>query len=487
MEKISKSEFKKKLRTDSSYFIETILGDTIWPKQKEIVQSVLDNERTTVKSCHASGKSWVAARIVLQFLFSYRGAVVITTAPTDKQVKLILWKEIRKAFKHSRVQLPGVILEGKLTIDDDWFAIGRSTNDPDNFQGIRGTHTLIVVDEASGVDREIFKGIEGILSTPNVKLLLIGNPTDPTGYFADTFKQEEYNKITISAFDTPNFRRIRGVDDLEQTRDLSKGHVSKHFISLKWAADRLHEWGVDSPFFQSRVLGNFPKVSDDTLIGLSDAEFATHNNDIELEGDRVLGVDVARFGKDRTAYIGRQGNRVFHIQTEIKRDTMHVAGSIIKMMKEHQFTKVGVDDTGVGGGVVDRLREQGVDVVPYNFGERSREPDKYANLKAEICWNARRMFENREIKIPDDPVLIGDITSMKYKMTSKGTIQIESKEDMKKRGLKSPDIADALFICLDVGKKHDDPFLQAMKERSVASPIEQLQGMEGTSLLDIIQ
>lgn len=487
MKKIPKAEFKKKLRTDSSFYIETVLGGQLWDKQREIVQSVLDNERTVVKSCHGSGKTWISARIVLQFLHAYKDAIVVTTAPTFHQVKDLLWKEIRTAFAQAPFALPGKILDTRYVIDDSWYAVGRSTNEPTNFQGYHAPYILVVVDEASGVDRGIFEAIEGVLSTGFTRILLIGNPTDPSGYFAERFKTPGWNKITISAFDTPNFQKYPNIEAIREAHDLTKRVKHNYLITPSWVKNRLDEYGEESPLFQSRVLGNFPKIADDTLISLSDAEFATHNNDINLEGDRVLGVDVARFGKDRTAYVGRQGNHVFLLDTEIKRDTMHVAGSIIKKMNEHQFTAVGVDDTGVGGGVVDRLKEQGVNVIPYNFGERATEPDKYANKKAEISWNARRMFEKQEIKIPDDEVLIGDITTMKYKMTSRGTIQIESKEDMKKRGLKSPDIADALFICLDVGKKHDDAFLTAMKEKSTMTDIQRLQGMQGTSLIDMIK
>jgi hypothetical protein len=156
---------------------------------------------------------------------------------------------------------------------------------------------------------------------------------------------------------------------------------------------------------------------------------------------------VARFGEDETVIFKSKGNTYELVEAVIKRPTNETVGRLVLASKESGAEFVAVDDTGVGGGVTDMLREQGMSVVPVNFGSAAENPERFANLKAEIFWNLREDFEKKNISIPDDPVLMNQLASIKYGLTSKGQIKIESKDDAKKRGLRSPDRADALAIC----------------------------------------
>lgn len=456
----------EQLRTDERCFIEGCIGDEMWDVQAQIVKSVMENERTAVKSCHGSGKTWTAARIVLWFLFTYYPSKVITTAPTFTQIKEILWREIKDAHSGSKFELPGKVLDTTLNLDDQWFAIGRSTNDPTRMQGFHSPHVLVVGDEASGIPRDIFEAIEGAISTDFIRFLLIGNPTDPSCYFSERFKKDGWNKFTISAFDTPNFKNFKDINAVLSSteEDRRKAVTHPYLITPNWVYQMHEEYGIDHPAFEARVYGNFPRFSTDTLISLADAEFATRNNDIKLEGERVLGIDVARFGSDKTAYYGRQGGNIFFHDTDAKRDLMYIANKACALYHEHKFEIIGIDDTGLGGGVTDRLKELGIPVFPINFASSPQDKTLYTLIKDEMYWELRDMFIKREIRIPEDSELVGQLTGVKYTYKN-GKLKMESKADMKNRGVPSPDKSDALAICMYTSQVKKGGFANFMDQQ----------------------
>lgn len=443
---------RETVRSDPRYYIEQILGNSIWGRQADIVESVIKNTRTSVKSCHASGKSFIAGRIVLKFLHSYAHSIVLTTAPTFRQVTDILWSEINTAYDNALVKLPGNMLNVRYDLDADWFGLGLSTDEPDKFQGYHSKYILVVVDEASGVKKEIFDAIEGVTSTGFVRVLLIGNPTDPTGYFAETFKSQIWSKQTISCFDTPNFEKIKTLEQLrDSTEDQRAQSVTMpYLITPQWVYERLFEWGEESPLFQARVLGEFPTEADDTLIALKYVEQAILNEKEEGE-DWQIGLDVARFGSDRTCFVGRKGNTVKFIDWYKKEDTMQTTGRALNYLQKYPEAKICVDEIGVGAGVIDRLKESEYSdrCIGINVAEKASDDEnmKYVNLRAKGYWKLRERFLAGEINLIDKGTVISDVTNMKYKFrSSDGGLQIESKDDMKKRGLRSPDLADALML-----------------------------------------
>src|SRR5581483_4456911 len=148
-------EVIKDIQENPVYFVEGIFGDTLWQKQQDIINSIRDFKYTTVRSCHGAGKSFIAARIVLWFLYSFANSKVITTAPTFRQVEDILWREIASAMSKKRFSLEGQLNQTSLDLGNDWFALGLSTNEPSRFQGFHATHILLIVDEASGVPQNI--------------------------------------------------------------------------------------------------------------------------------------------------------------------------------------------------------------------------------------------------------------------------------------------------------------------------------------------
>lgn len=449
-----KADFKEKLQ-DPEYFTSKILNKKLWSIQAEILQSVRDNPRTAVRSCHGIGKTFTAAMCILWFLYTHPRAIVLSTAPTWRQVEKLIWKEIRSAYREAVIPLGGNLLPKTPElhlIHDEWYAAGLSTNEPDRFQGFHEEHILVVVDEAAGVNKEIFEAIEGILTSSGARLLMIGNPTSIGGAFYDAFTKPGYKTFHVSAYDTPNFT-LAGITAEDIARDTWQAKVKEipypRLITPQWVSDRYKAWGEGSYPYQVRVLGNFPQQGEDTLIPLLWIELAMERWEEEPEGEPVqLGVDVAAYGSDKTVIAVRKGQKVTELQVYSQKNTRETAGLVVNCARENETRKVAVDEIGIGRGVVDSLEEEGFEDAGVNVAERSDDPERFANKRAELWWNMRELLDpdKEPISLPPDDELLSELASVKYKLTARGAIQIESKDEMRKRLGHSPDRADAVVL-----------------------------------------
>lgn len=433
-----------KIANEPNLFFENILGVELWEKEREIVESIRDNRRTTIRSCNSSGKTYTIARAALWFLYAYAPAVVINTAPTFKQVRNQFWRELHTAYNYAKVPLGGKLKQTELEFAANWYALGIATRDGEggmeSIQGFHADNILFILDEASGISHGVFEAIEGGLTGGGmVRNVLIGNPTRNSGEFADSFKSSIYNKIRISAFDTPN---------LKEGKTVIKGLVTK-----EWVEEMQEKYGEDSDVYRVRVLGEFPKDEADVLIALSQVEAAI---DAERElvrdengNDEFIGLDPARKGQDKAAFVYRKGNFAKVLETVDKSDTMILAGKAISYMNEYPDAILRIDIIGLGAGIFDRLREQpaysgrveGVNVAvpPVTLKAKA----KYVNRRIEGWdlvkqWLKSAVLEKHEgwyqLAVP------------KYALKSNGQMILESKEDLGKRGVKSPDVADALAL-----------------------------------------
>lgn len=258
-----------------------ILGGTLWSKQDEIFSAVAENERVSVRSCFGSGKTYLAGRITLWFLYSFPPPTkVITTAPTNMQVEMQLWKEIRKQqkeakglkFKNQYFKLDGRLLRTSLELDEDWFALGfrpRET-EPERFQGWHARNILVIFDEAVGIPKKFWEAKEGLMSSENSKFLSIGNPSSPMGDFYDSFKEQNTVKIHIDAFETPNLEGISEEDLRGMTIEEVKGIPLRNpsLVTPLWVWDKITRWGIGTPLYQSKVRGNFSDEGVNTIIPL---------------------------------------------------------------------------------------------------------------------------------------------------------------------------------------------------------------------------
>jgi hypothetical protein len=450
------------------------LREEIWSGQKRILESVRDYRKTAVKSCHEIGKSFIAARVVCWWndVHPLTKAFAVTTAPTDVQVETVLWREIGRA--HAKGNLPGRLNTKEWLVTpsagkEEMIAFGRKPSDYNTvaFQGIHAPFVLLVLDEADGIPYMLYEAGESLLANDNGRILAIGNPDNPTSHFAEVCKPGSgWNVIEIGAFDTPNFT---GEHLSKEIRDQLIGHVYVEEKRRQWAPH--WKWNAartrveppensdpqdTDPLWQSKILGKFPKnagvqtlIRDEWIIK-SHAKF----NDIiqyapRTYNPRIIGVDVGA-GGDSTSECLREGplNRIMH--EDHNPDTMQTCGNIIVHLDEWDADEARIDSIGIGLGVLNRGQEQGKPFISVNVGEAAEgeleERDangdiktvqastKFINKRAQYYWQLREKFESGDIAIdPHDLQLAKELRELRFKRTSTGKIQIEAKEEMKKR------------------------------------------------------
>jgi phage terminase large subunit len=458
-------------QTNPSVFISEILDKRPrWSKQTEIINSVRDNRNTYVKSCHGVGKSFCAKDVILWFLYCYYPSIVLTTAPSWPQVEKLLWAEINNAHSNALVKLGGQCKKVELFLDDNWYALGvspRIDNEDDGkrLTGFHSENLLVVFDEAPACNPKLWDIKETLMTSRNVRFLAIGNPVVGSGHFYDGFRKPGVNAISMSIFDSPNFVE-NGITTVQHLKDILRLDIKdreKRYAELKypyptltnprWAIERLEEWGEDSPLFKSRVIGEFPNTTTDTIISLSLIE-SCKNLDVQAKHQKVLGVDVARFGSDDTVFYGyEKGNRCCREKFN-GQNLVETANRIKHKINNDGYKIIVIDDTGLGGGVTDMIRSyideyhKDVKLLPVNFAEASRS-DEYDGVVTEMYFNVKKMLEDKQVSVIDDGYLFNELTNRKYKFTNKGKIKIESKDEYKKRfNGKSPDEADAFVLCM---------------------------------------
>lgn len=436
-------------RDDPEVFFKEVLGWTPWAKQAEIARAVAaavrgaGPRRVAVRSGNGVGKTALAARLMLWALQSHPSSVVVTTAPTQRQVTELLWREARSAYYRARARLGGVFYQGQPRWDlgPRRYAIGVSPEHtrPEAFQGFHADLILFLVDEASGIPPAHWEAIKGSLLAGNAAVLAIGNPTRLEGEFYDAFHGQAalWRRMHISAFDTPN---------------LTGGNVPG-LVTPSAVAEAARDWGEESPLYQIRVLGEFPSAASHQLIRFDWIEQAADAP--AAGGGFALGVDVARSGEDETAAVLLEGNRLARLQRWLGQNTMRTVGEIKGMVDELGDVAVAVDDGGVGGGVVDRLRELDVRVYAVKFGAASdgRSSVHFKNKLAEMYWRLRERLEAGTLRLPREASLTGNgklaaqLAQVEWEVESDRVIRVH------KRGLSghapSPDIADALALALE--------------------------------------
>jgi len=427
-------------RCDPLFFSQCVLGGPRpWRRQADILRALRDGKRVAVRSGHGVGKTWIAARAALWFLYSHPGAVVLTTAPTHRQVRSILWAEIRKQARNAAYKLGGRITETGIRLDDDWFALGLATDEPERFQGYHAERLLLVFDEAPGVSPEIYEAARGLLTSRHARILLIGNPTEPSGPFYNAFRTPGWKTLHIPCTACPNVRLGRVT------------HPS--LVTAEWVEAQRAEWGENSPAFRARVLGEFPSEHGARLIPLAWIHAAQARDGATCSGsEHRLGVDVARYGSDRTALAVANDCGVLAVRCRSGLSTMETAGWAIASAREFDVAPeaIAIDDAGVGGGVTDRLREQGWSVRAINGANRPDNP-AFANTRAEIYWRLRTVLSPENdigFGLPREPELARQLSALTYGFDSRGRIRLEAKDQAKAALGVSPDMADACALTM---------------------------------------
>lgn len=394
------------------------------------------DRRISARSAHGVGKSSVVAWIsVHHMLFRFPQKTVVT-APSSGQLFDALFAEIKASINKLPEPLKALFnpTTDRIVLKaapEESFISARTARaeTPEALQGVHSEHVLLIADEASGIPEAVYEAAVGSMSGHNATTMLLGNPTRTSGLFyrTHTVLREQWTTFHVSAFDS----KLVSSDFIEQVKQT---------------------YGEDSNAYRVRVLGEFPRSDDDTLIALELAEDAQHR-DVEASpvAAVVWGLDVARFGNDKSALCKRRGNVVVEpVRRFTKLDTMQLTG-IVKAEWDasgprDRPAEILVDSIGIGAGVVDRLRELELPVRGINVSEAPAMTERFANLRAQLWWDTREWLARRDSRLPKDDKLIAELTTPKYKFTSGGKIIVESKDDMKRRGLPSPDGADALVL-----------------------------------------
>lgn len=460
-------------RKNPDKWIEQILACQLWLMQQQIAKAVFRYPKVSVRSCTGSGKTYLAGRLVLAFLGNYAPSIVLTTAPTFRQVESILWKEIGAAYGKVTYEngFGGWLKTTRLEMGAEWFAMGLSTDQPERFQGYHSENMLVIGDEASGLSDEVYRAIETPLSTGNAHLLLISNPTQPVGMFRDTFDLDSYKHFHISAFDTPNFASFGiTLDDIRNDTWMDKCGVRKqeleegmnwlkrlpcpYLINPQWVADRLREWGEGSFSFQCYVLGEFPKKGLRNLFNLAEVEKAV-DREVDESGDVKAALDVARYGDCKTVYGLRRGEKVFGIQTWGHEGIHYTTGRVARHLRGDNPEVLYVDAGGIGVDDCDILVGEGFNINRVLSNNPAVDKERFVNRRAELYWMLSQRFTDERISIPNDRELISQLADIQYDYRN-GRVIMESKEQMRARGSKSPDKADFLAMLFYPEEPLDD-------------------------------
>jgi hypothetical protein len=419
-------------RDDPVAFVRIVLGAEPDPWQEGVLRAVASGKRRiSIRAGHGVGKSTGCAWVLIWHMVTRYPQKAICTAPTAGQLFDALFAEVK--FWINKLPVPikdlfdmtseKIVL--KASPEASFISARTSSADrPEALAGIHSEHVLLIVDEASAVPEAVFESAAGSMSGENACTLLIGNPTRNSGMFFNTHHKlaSEWTTFHVSCLDSPR--------------------VSKDFVEQIRST-----YGPDSNAYKIRVLGEFALRDDDTLIPAELVD-AAMGRDVVLDTKEpiVYGLDVARFGDDRSVLCKRQGNVVLEFKVWQGLDLMQLTGAIVNEAKLDKPAEICVDSIGLGSGVADRLRELGHVVRDVNVSESSAMNQQAAKLRDELWLSVKEWLNARACRLPKMDELRQELVAPTYTFTSNGKIKVEGKADLKRRGMRSPDLADS--ICL---------------------------------------
>lgn len=430
----------KRYRSDPVLFSREVIGISPDDWQCELLRAVADPEirRVSCRSGHGVGKSTAVALAAVWHVLMRVPSKTVVTAPTSAQLFDACFAEMKNIAKRLKPPFDDLLeiksdrIELRSQPETTFISCRTSRQEqPEALAGVHADSVLLLADEASGISPNIFEAASGSMSGHNATTVLTGNPTRNTGFFYDTHNRlkDDWYTMHVSCVDSP-----RVADDFVE--DMKK------------------RYSEDSPAYHVRVLGNFPPSEEDTVIPVALIDQAM-NNDIKVHEDTpaIWGLDVARQGSDSSVLAKRQGPIVHPLTVWRNLDLMQLTGAVKAEYDAIENpakrpVEIIVDSNGFGAGVLDRLRELDLPARGLNVSERALQKETYLNLRAELWFKIKSWLEGMDVKLPRDDALWAELAAPRYHFTSSGKLQVESKEAMKKRGVASPDRADAVALCL---------------------------------------
>jgi hypothetical protein len=398
------------------------------------VQTSSTSLRRAVASGHGVGKSAVASWVILWFLATRPHPQIVVTANTGAQLSTKTWRELAKWLQLSVFAATFTWTATKCyhrAHAATWFAaaVPWRADRPEAFAGTHEQHVLILMDESSAIDDLIWETTEGAMTTPGAMWLAFGNPTRNHGRFKQCFAGGRFAH--------------RWQTTQVDSRDAKMADQAQ---IAQWITD----YGDDSDFVRVRVKGLFPRVAVAQFIGEDLIQAARERLPVDdpLQ-PLVVGVDVARYGDDRSVILVRCGGTVRETRVYREVDTVRLAGYVCEVADQYrqQQPTLFVDAVGIGAGVVDQCRARGYQAQEVQAGGRAQDAAHYANKRAEMWDRVRQWLETRgtlDAAAPTTRELEAALTAPEYGYDAGGRLQIETKASMKARGLASSDVADAL-------------------------------------------
>jgi len=436
----------KRWRAEPWTFVKEVLGaiPDVW--QDEALHALATNQRLAIKACKGPGKSAFDSWAVLWFLTCFSHPKILCTSITGDNLRDGLWAECAKWMNRSPMLKELFEWQTERIYAKDhaetWFASARTwskqadkTQQANTLAGIHAKNTLIIVDEAGDIPSGVVAAADASLSTQGNegeevhKIILTGNPTRTSGPLWDACTRDRHLYYVIEITGDPD----------------SPKRASR--IDINWARELIRQWGAESPIVLVNVMGKFPPVQADKLLGPDEVQAAMQRTVPEIAWMRepkIMALDVARFGDDRSVLCRRQGQIVFPFRKWRNLDLMELASQVAFEYGEWQADVIFVDETGVGAGVVDRLRQLAIPVVGINFSSKPQEV-RFADKRSEI-WYRMAEAVKRDLCLPDDAELASELVGPSFKFDRNSKMRLESKDDMKKNGLPSPDAADSLAM-----------------------------------------
>lgn len=433
-------EFLERYDQDPVLFVREVFGADPDDWQIELMDAVRRGERQiSVRSGHGVGKSTVLAWLTIWHILTKFPQIVVATAPTSAQLFDALASETKSWVE----KLPPLLREMLYVTTDRIVLIKNpsasyvsyATSRAETPEAIAGKHSdnvLVLIDEASGVPPQVFEAGAGSMSGHNAVTVMAGNPVRSTGLFYDSFHKSRGDWYTIKV----------------SCADCSR-------VSPKFIEKMARQYGEKSNAFRVRVLGEFPLADDDTVIPFDLVESALKREVGPTLVKSIWGLDCARFGQDSSALARRKGNQLERdVQSWHGLDTMELAGRVKAewdmLFPPDRPTDICVDAIGLGAGVADRLREMGLPARAINVSESPALKGNFMNLRAELAFKCREWFATRAVNFNNDEDTMSQLLGPKYKISSTGKTQVESKAEMKKRGVESPDKGDAFILTFAV-------------------------------------
>lgn len=501
-------------------FIIDVLHAQPDPWQCDVADTIADPAVDSVglRACHGVGKTALMAWLINWFTTTRPYCKMPTTAPTyNKQVRDVLWGEVHKWYRIGLENPDDPVarwLLGCFELNvtrlqhiadpNEWFAVGIASSEPLNIEGYHAQHLMAIFDEAKGIKKPIWESVMGMRTTQEAKLFAGSTPGGPVGEFYKVFN--EYRATWKHLFVIhprqlqPNIRR-------KEAAPFSTGAGTHYYYSTRvrdqFLRDGAEIWGVDSPIYIARCVGDFPTMEGDVLIPyawLSDAD----ESEVAMPGPKVVSCDVARYGRDRTVILYGEGGMLLYGEAIARtkaeswspdvseenvganprqpryRAVDATADACRRIRQQFGADYIIIDQTGVGGGVVDILRRKGEQVIGIDFGasptDRPKTPEerearqrkhlidsKFVNLKAEMGWKLRNAFESQQISVmnlvgPNGTTAIKDslmaqASMMRYEMDAAGRIRLLDPDEQEELGIQAGELE---------GRKSPDHFHSLM-------------------------